>query len=149
MIDDGTFMITKENSGLKELSVSRSDSTWFVKEVWDSPEVRAYFNDFTISKGYAYGYDGPTMTCTDLKNGKTMWRGSRYRGFHIMFPDQDQIVILTEKGEVAVVKADPSKFTELIKFRALNGRTWNHPAISENVLLVRNDREMAAYRIGE
>jgi outer membrane protein assembly factor BamB len=149
MIDDGIFMLTKENSGLKKLAVTNTDSTWVVKEIWDSPEVKAYFNDFTINKGFAYGYDGPTMTCTDLQTGKTMWRGARYRGFHILFPEQNEIVILTEKGEIAVVKADPSRFTELIRFRALNGRTWNHPAISENTLLVRNDREMAAYRITE
>ena len=149
MIEDGVFMLTKENSDLKKLSVTNTDSTWVVKEIWDSPEVKAYFNDFTISKGFAYGYDGPTMTCTDLKTGKTMWRGSRYRGFHIHFPEQDLIVILTEKGEIAVVKADPAKFTELTRFKALNGRTWNHPALSRNVLLVRNDREMAAYRISD
>jgi outer membrane protein assembly factor BamB len=149
MTEDGIFMFTKENSGLKKLSVTNSDSLWIIKEIWDSPQVKAYFNDFTLSKGFAYGYDGPTMTCTDLNNGKTMWRGSRYRGFQILFPDQDLIIVLTEKGEIAVVKADPSKFTELIKFKALDGRTWNHPAISGNILLVRNDREMAAYRISD
>jgi outer membrane protein assembly factor BamB len=149
MTEEGMFMFTKENSGLKKLSVTNRDSLWILKELWDSPQVKAYFNDFTLNKGFAYGYDGPTMTCTDLNNGKTMWRGSRYRGFQILFPDQDLIIVLTEKGEIAVVKADPSKFTELIKFKALNGRTWNHPAISGNILLVRNDREMAAYRISD
>jgi outer membrane protein assembly factor BamB len=147
MIEDGIFMLTKENSGLKKLSVTNIDSTWTVKEIWDSQEIKAYFNDFTVSKGFAFGYDGPTMTCTDLKSGRTMWRGSRYRGFNILFPDQDLIVILTEKGEIAVVNASPQKFTELTRFRALNGRTWNHPALSGNILLVRNDKEMAAYSI--
>jgi len=149
MPEEGIFMLTKENSGLKKLSVTYSDSSWVVKEIWNSPAVKAYFNDFTVNKGYAYGYDGPVMTCTDLKTGRTMWRGNRYRGFNILFPEQDLIVVLTEKGEIAVVKADPLKFTELTRFRALNGRTWNHPALSGNILLVRNDREMKAYRVSE
>jgi outer membrane protein assembly factor BamB len=149
MVEDGIFMLTNENSSIKKLSVTNTDTTWTVKDIWDSPQVKAYFNDFTLNKGYAYGYDGPTMTCTDLKTGKTMWRGNRYRGFDILFPEQDLIVILTEKGEVAVVKADPSKFTELIRFKALNGRTWNHPALARSTLLVRNDREMAAYSIAD
>ena len=36
---------------------------------------------------------------------------------------------------------------EIAKFKAIEGKTWNHPVIVGDVLLVRNGEEMAAFRL--
>ena len=36
-------------------------------------------------------------------------------------------------------------YQELIRFPAIEGRTWNHPAMSDGILLIRNIEEMAAF----
>jgi hypothetical protein len=48
---------------------------------------------------------------------------------------------------VALIKATPDKYTEIARFAALQGQTWNYPAIADGRLLVRNSSEMAAYDI--
>jgi hypothetical protein len=46
-----------------------------------------------------------------------------------------------------LVKATLDEFTELVQFPAIEGKTWNHPVLAGDVLLVRNDQEMASFRL--
>ena len=141
------LLINEEYKNVRKIKITKDSSGWRIEEVWTSPQIRTLYNDFVIHNGYAYGFDGPSMACIDLSDGTRKWRGARYRGFQLLLADQDLILVLSEKGELALVNADPGKFTELSKILVLKGKTWNHPAIKGNILIVRNSEEMAAYRL--
>ena len=53
----------------------------------------------------------------------------------------------TEDGELVLVEPSPDAYRELTRFTALDGKTWNPPALAGALLLVRNDREAAAYEL--
>jgi outer membrane protein assembly factor BamB len=134
--------------GVRRLAVSHGPRGWNVTERWTSTGLKPYFNDFVVHNGHAFGFDGNILSCIDLSDGHRTWKGGRYgNGQLILLADEDLLLVLSEEGEVALVKATPDRFTEVARFKALDGKTWNHPVLVHDTLLVRNGEEMAAFRL--
>jgi hypothetical protein len=145
---DGDVLITSQENGTRSIGVKRDSNGWTVQEKWTSNGLKPYFNDFVVHKGYAYGFDGRILACIDLKDGQRKWKGGRYgNGQLVLLPDQDLLLVVSEEGELALVGATPDQFTELAKVTGIQGKTWNHPALVGDLLLVRNAEEMAAFRL--
>jgi outer membrane protein assembly factor BamB len=141
-------IVATGGQGTRRLHLSRASGAWTVEERWTSNGLKPYFNDFVVHDGHAYGFDGSILAAIDLKDGTRRWKGGRYgNGQLVLLPDQDLLLVISEDGELALVKATPDQFTEVARLQALNGKTWNHPVVVRDVLLVRNGEEMAAYRL--
>ena len=134
--------------GLRRVAVTHGPGGWTAEERWTAIGLKPYFNDFVVHDGHAYGFDGSMLACIDLKDGKRKWKEGRYgHGQLVGLRDQGLLLVLSEEGELALVKATPDQFAEIARFPAIKGKTWNHPALAGDVLLVRNDQEMAAFRL--
>ncbi len=146
---DGDVLISvSDRSGIRCLSVANGPEGWTIEERWTSNGLKPYFNDFVVHEGHAFGFDGGILACIDIEDGKRKWKGGRYgHGQLVLLADQDVLLVLSEKGELALVSATADQFTELARFPAIDGKTWNHPVLVDDILLVRNGREMAAFRL--
>jgi outer membrane protein assembly factor BamB len=152
LADNGDVLLsggdTMGATGMRRIAVAHRPSGWTAEERWTSRGLKPYFNDFVVHKGHAFGFDGSILACIDLEDGRRKWKGGRYgNGQLVLLSDQDLLLVLSEEGELALVGATPNQFTELARFPAIEGKTWNHPVLVGDVLLVRNGQEMAAFRL--
>ena len=134
--------------GIRRVAVARGSAGWTVEERWLSRGLKPYFNDFVVHEGHAYGFDGSILSAIALTDGERKWKGGRFgHGQLLLLPESDVLLVLSEEGELALVRAAPDQFTEVARFRALEGKTWNHPVLVGDILLVRNGEEMVAFRL--
>jgi len=155
VLGDGGLLVASGDmmggTGVRRLQVARNaDGTWKIEERYTSRGLKPYFNDYVVHKGYAFGFDGTILSAINIENGERVWKGGRYgAGQLLLLPDQDLLLVVSEEGDLALVSALPDKHTEVAKFKALEGKTWNHPVLIGDLLLVRNGEEMAAFRLGK
>lgn len=134
--------------GSARLPVKPMDGRWpEPKPVWETNRLKLKFNDAILRDGYVYGLDDGKLTCIDIADGKTKWKGGRY-GYGQLLLHEDTLLCTTEEGEVTLVKASPKKFEELARIKAVEGTTWNHPVVAHGKLLVRNGTEAVCYDVG-
>jgi outer membrane protein assembly factor BamB len=148
---DGDLLLAQgEGADLYRVAVAQGPGGWTVEERWTTDGLKPYFSDFVVHKGHAYGLDNGEVACIDLKDGGHKWDGGSYgSGQLVLLPEQDVLLVVSEEGELALVGASPERFAELARFPAIKGKTWNHPVLAGEILLVRNGEEMAAFRLSQ
>jgi outer membrane protein assembly factor BamB len=117
-------------------------------ELWTTLDMKPDYNDVLVHKGFAYGFDNAIFACIDLQTGKRKWKGGRYaKGQALLLADSDLIIVVSEGGELVLVRATPDKLEELGRVKAFESKTWNHPVVVGDRLYVRNSEEAVCYQL--
>jgi outer membrane protein assembly factor BamB len=149
-VGDSDVLLGTVDEGLRRVHLKHEGDNWESNEVWTTRAFKPYFNDFVIHKDHAYGFDGVFFCCVNLADGKLKWKARGYEnGQVLLLPDQDLLLIVSEKGQGALVEARPEKHKELAKMPMIQGKAWNHPVLSHGKLFVRSDEEAACYQLDE
>lgn len=60
--------------GMRRIGIKKGSGGWTTEERWTSSKFKPNHNDLVVHKGYVYGFEGPTLVCTDIENGNRKWR---------------------------------------------------------------------------
>jgi outer membrane protein assembly factor BamB len=143
--DNRVFVSSGYGAGAAVVELTRQDSGVIqVREVWRNIRMKNQFTSSVLHEGFIYGLDESILACVDAATGEAKWKGGRY-GYGQVLLASGHLIVLTEQGDLVLVRAAPDRHQELARFAALEGKTWNHPAMSDGILLVRNINEMAAF----
>jgi outer membrane protein assembly factor BamB len=146
-IDGNRFFVSAGyGKGAALVEVKDNGSKLSAGKVWENSNMKNKFNSSVILNGYAYGLDEGIMACIDVATGERKWKGGRY-GYGQVILASDHLIVISDTGDLALIKATPDSYQEIAKFAALEGKTWNYPAIANGKLLVRNASQMACFDI--
>jgi len=147
MVDRNRFFISSGyGKGAALVEVKGSGNSFTASTIWENKNMKNKFNSSVLHNGYVYGLDEGILVCLDVNTGERKWKDGRY-GYGQVILTGDHLIVTSDQGDVALVKASPDKYTEVARFTAVSGQTWNYPAIASGKLLVRNSNEMAAFDI--
>ncbi len=131
-------------AGSALVEVTRGAKGFEAREVWRNRNLKNKFNASVLWDGFLYGLDEGVLACVDVATGERRWRDGRY-GYGQLLVAGGYLILLGGEGELVLLRADPQRWVELARVQALNGKTWNVPALAQGFLLVRNSAMMACY----
>lgn len=142
--ENRVFVSTGYGTGAAVIEIAPGPDGLAVREVWRNIRMKNQFTSSVLHEGFVYGLDESILACVDAATGDLKWKGGRY-GYGQVMLASGHLIVVTEGGDLALVRATPESHQEIARFPVLDGKTWNHPALSDGILLVRNINEMAAF----
>jgi outer membrane protein assembly factor BamB len=142
--DSRVFISTGYGAGAAVVELSAVDGRLSVRQIWRNIRMKNQFTSSVLQDGFIYGLDEAILACVDAATGELKWKGGRY-GYGQVLLASGHLIVLTEDGDLALVRVTPERHQEVARFPVLQGKTWNHPAMADGYLLIRNINEMAAF----
>ena len=144
LVGDDRVFLSGSGAGATVIELSRAHDRFTVETVWSNNRMKNKFSSSVLHEGYLYGLDGAILACIDAATGELQWKGGRYGYGQLLLAD-GHLVVITERGDLVLVRATPAGHEEVASSDAIEGKTWNVPALADGQLLVRNSRQMAAF----
>lgn len=130
--------------------ISREGETWKSTELWRKTgnELANHWSTPVVHDGYLYGmfsfkeYGSGPLKCVELATGRVVWSQKDFGPGGVVLAD-GVLVALTDRGEVVLVNPQPAGYAELARFKAIAGKCWNRPVVTDGRVWVRSTREGA------
>jgi outer membrane protein assembly factor BamB len=150
--DNFVFITSGYNTGCELLRVSKSGA----EVVWKNQVFASHHSDPFIIGNYIYGYSGDSMQnkgyfkCAELQTGKEIW-STKEIGWGTCIAVEDYLLCSDVKGNLALIKPDPSKFIKITELKKVwgkvSGATWTKPVLANGRLYLRFKQSLMCFDI--
>lgn len=117
---------------------------------WFSQDFDSRFGGAVVIDGYIYGSGDKNRAwqCLDWVEGRQRYASTDLGNGAVIAAD-GMLYCYSQRGELALVRADPSAFEVISETRVTLGseQHWAHPVINEGRLFVRHGNTLIAYKI--
>jgi outer membrane protein assembly factor BamB len=143
VIGDLIFLSASYGTGARLLKFKETGP----EKLWDGDDTLS--NHYATSvhhEGFLYGIHGRTdpgfgtgasLRCVELKTGKVFWKKEAF-GAAIITLAGDQLLILTEQGELIKAPALPTGFKPNARAQILPNQARAHPALADGFFYARS-----------
>lgn len=129
--------------------ISEGENGLAVEEVWhDAATIDGEIGTAVRLGGHLYGFKGSIFLSVDAATGETAW-SARGFGRGSLIAADGKLIVLGERGRLALVEATPAEYRELATTQLLDGRSWTSPSLAGRRLFVRNETEILSVDLAE
>jgi outer membrane protein assembly factor BamB len=125
--------------------------------IWKNGALTCYFStpvptasgsEILLVSGRLLPPPSSILRCVDSATGKELWSQPAVGKYHaaLMRLSDGRFLMHDDTGNIRLFEATRSEFRELAKSR-ICGPTWAHPALSQGVLYIRDDKELLALQV--
>lgn len=133
----GAVKIAKQGDNFTATEIYRFRGDKPLANHWSTPVVK---------DGYLYGmfqfkeYGKGPVKCVDIRTGDVKWEQEGFGPGHVILAG-DQVLALSDKGELVLLAADPAGYKELARADVLDGKCWTTPILSDGRIYARSTKE--------
>ncbi len=135
IFSDGKFFLSSGYGVGGGLILTGEDGK--TQEVWHNRRMRNQMNASVLWEGYLYGFDESNLRCLEFKTGEIQW-SERSLGKGTLMIADGKLLILGEKGDLAVAETNPDEYKEISRMNVLSGRCWSVPVLANGKIYARN-----------
>ena len=142
------FCFSGYGQGGVKLNVSKDGSS--VTKAWTKTELDSRMGGMVVVDGYLYGSgdNAREWRCVNWETGEETYAAKDLAKGVTIYAD-GMLYCYSERGELALVKANPKAFEIVSKTKVELGTAqhWAHPVINSGRLFVRHGNALIAYKI--
>jgi outer membrane protein assembly factor BamB len=131
-------MVNSHTFGLVCFEIKRKDDGFEAREKWANRQMKINIATPVLVDHWLYSQGpGNELVCVDALNGKVTWMQNGFgEKYSSVLTDGKKLLIVTDRGELVLVAADPQQFKSLGRVQ-ICGKTWEHPAWADGKIYVR------------
>lgn len=117
------------------------------REVWKTTStMKTKFCNMAQFGSVLVGLDKGILCGVDVNTGKRLWKDGRYAHGQIL-QCGSHLLVMAERGTLHLLKPDADGHQPLASHEIFERKTWTHPIMVDDLLIIRNDREIVCLRL--
>jgi outer membrane protein assembly factor BamB len=134
--------------GAGACKVSKTAGVYSATQLWFEPAnmLNNHWSTPVCQDGYLYGLFGfkefakAPLKCVQIATGKEIWSKPGFGPGGCTLVD-GHVLVLSDAGELVLVKATPDGYNEVARTRAVAGKCWSTPSVSDGKIYARSTKE--------
>jgi outer membrane protein assembly factor BamB len=144
---DKIFIASGYDTGAGLFRVTVDGKRARIEELWTSRGMKNQFSSSIFLDGTIYGFDNSILKALDASTGSELWKARGFGHGSLTYAD-GHLIVLGDRGKLALVAATPEAYREVATAQVLDGKCWTVPTLADGRLFVRNEREIVALDAG-
>jgi outer membrane protein assembly factor BamB len=134
--------------GSSACKITRAGSGFSAAEIWHQPAnvLANHWSTPVDSDGYLYGISGQAkfaaapLVCVEVASGRVVWSQAGFGPGGCTLVGGN-VLVLSDAGDLVLVKATPTSYQEVARSHVLAGKCWNGASVSNGRIYARSTRE--------